>query len=168
VTVIEIQVTADLDILDAFEEVVQRAPGLAGTAYRRVVSRLGSRILAQLRQEPGPASDHYPLRWKSARQRRYVMAKLRQEGNLPYERTGRLLDSYEFNLIEDTSGGAIMEVRNTDPKAQFVVGDQVQPMFLDIGWIQVSDVISDARVEAEDVLIETWYTLTDPFAGIPA
>jgi hypothetical protein len=160
-------VTVDLDILAAIEKTARQSPGRMNTTYRRAVGRLGGRILVSLKVRPEPASKFYPLRWESARQRRYVMAKLRREGNLPYQRTDKLLDSYRVDLVDDLSGGAILEVSNTDPKARFVIGDQVQKMFLQIGWVQMSDVVSDARVEAEDLLIETWFTVADPFAGVP-
>jgi hypothetical protein len=155
-------VTVDLDILDAIEDTARTSPGRMKTAYRRNVGRLRSRLLSRLQVEPG--SPRYPLRWKSARQRRYVMAKLRREGNLPYQRTGKLLQSYDVELVDDGSG-AILSVVNTSPVARFVVGDDAQPFHLDTGWIQMADAVSDARQEAEDLLIDTWYTVSDPFAG---
>lgn len=156
---IRVAVTADLDILDALADAATKAPGLTKTAYRRNVGRLKGRILQRLQARPG--SPRYPLDWQSDKQRRYVMAKLRRENNLPYKRTDKLINSYDVELVEDTSGGAILQVTNSDPKARFVVGDDAQRMHLQTGWVQIADVVSDARVEAEDLLIETWFTIVD-------
>lgn len=37
----------------------------------------------------------YPIDWDSPKQRRFVMAKLRRENNLPYRRTGRYEASWK-------------------------------------------------------------------------
>jgi hypothetical protein len=123
------------------------------------LKRPASRELQRLQVKPG--SPRYPLDWQSDKQRRYVMAKLRRENNLPYKRTDKLINSYDVELADDTSGGAILSVVNTDPKARFVVGDDAQRMHMQTGWVQIADVVSDARVEAEDLLIETWFTVVD-------
>lgn len=156
---IRVDVMVDLDILDALSDAAKQAPGLTKTAYRRAVGRFKGRILQRLQVRPG--SPKYPLDWQSDKQRRYVMAKLRRENNLPYKRTDKLINSYDVELVEDTSGGAILQVTNSDPKARWVVGDDTQRMHLQTGWVQIADVVSDARKEAEDLLIETWFTVVD-------
>lgn len=161
---IEMDVSVAVDILDAFRDIARKVPGKTRTAYRRNVGRLRSRLLARVKVEPG--KPHYPLRWKSDRQRRYVMAKLREENNLPYQRTGKLLNSYELELVEEPTS-AILRLVNNDPKARFVVGDDAQPFHLDTGWVQMSPVIAEGRNEAEDLLIETYFTVADEFAGVP-
>lgn len=158
------QITVPTDVLDAIRETAQRSPKLMQTAYERATRRLRKQILDSLREEPG--RPHYPLRWKSDKQRRYVMAMLRESGNLPYDRTGALLKAWDVRLEDDGDGG-IMVVENTADSARYVVGDDAQPYHLDTGWIQGADVVSEFRPIAEDVLIETWYTIADPFAGVP-
>lgn len=162
---ITVDVIADLDILDAIQDEARKSPGKMKTAYRRAVGRLRGRILSRLKvTTPKPS---YPLRWTSEKQRRAFFATGGFGNGIPYQRTGKLQDSYDVVLTDGTNDGGILSVTNSDPKAQFVVGDRVQPMFLDIGWVQISDVVSDARVEAEEVLIDTWFLIADPFAGVP-
>jgi hypothetical protein len=161
---IRIAVRADTDILEAFADTAQRAPKLVATAYNRATVRLRRQLLERLREEPGLPS--YPLRWKSERQRRFVLARLRESGNLPYKRTGKLLDGYEVELIADENGG-ILRVINKQPYAHFVVGDWAQPFHLDTGWKQLAPTVTEFEQVAIDVLIETWFTVADPFAGIP-
>lgn len=161
---IRIDVTVDDDIIRAIEDALKTAPGRMKTAYRRNVGRLRSRILAKLKVEPKKPT--YPLRWKSDKQRRFVMAKLRQEGNLPYQRTGQLLASYDVQ-VSDIGETSILSIVNRDPKARFVIGDDAQPFHIDTGWKQVANVASDARVEAEEILIQTWFTVADNLAGVP-
>lgn len=157
------KITVPTDVLDAIRDTAQKSPKLMQTAYERSTRRLRKQILDTLREEPG--KPKYPIRWKSERQRRYVLAKLREEGNLPYDRTGALLKAWDVRVENDGTGG-IMVVENTSPNAAYVVGDDAQPYHLDTGWVQGADVVSEFRPIAEDVLIDTWYTVSDPFAGV--
>lgn len=152
------KVTIATDVLDAIDDAARQSPKLMHTAFRRATRRLRSRMLADLRKTPG--RPHYPLRWKSEKQRRFVMAKLRAEGNLPYQRTGRLEASWYVEFEPDADGGLFV-VGNEASYARYVVGDDAQPFHLDTGWVQGADVVSDYRVEAEEVLIQTWFTVAD-------
>jgi hypothetical protein len=71
---------------------------------RRIMSRPGLGV-------------RYPIRWDSERQRRYVMAKLRREGNLPYQRTGAHANAWE---TQDLANGSV--VQNLGHKAVFLYG----------------------------------------------
>lgn len=161
---IRIDVTVDDDIILAIEAALKTSPGRMKTAYKRAVSRLRSRILQRLKIEPNKPT--YPLRWKSEKQRRAFFATNGFGNGIPYQRTGKLLASYDVSVL-DTNDGGVLSIVNSDPKARFVIGDDAQPMHLDTGWIQSADVASDARVEAENVLIETWFTVADNTAGVP-
>lgn len=161
---IQTSFSADTDIFEAIERDLGKSPRLFETAIKRQNTRFKRRILKVLRQYPGPPS--YPIRWKSERQRRYVMAKLRRENNLPYQRTGRLRQGWKVdNRI--TPGGGYIEVFNEVPYARFVQGDDAQPFHLDTGWTQAAPVIANERARLEDVLIETYLTIVDPLAGVP-
>lgn len=157
-------VTVSTDVLDAIDEAARQSPKLMATAFKRATGRLRSRMLAELRKEPDLPS--HPLRWASERQRRYVMAKLRAENNLPYQRTGRLLRAWDVDFEPDGAGGLFVvsnDATDSDGKAyaRWVVGDDAQMMHLDTGWVQGAEVVSDYRVEAEEVLIQTWFTVAD-------
>lgn len=161
---IAMQVTVDNDILEAIKDGIRQSPARMRIAYRRNVGRLKGRILAKLKVVPN--APKYPIRWKSERQRRAFFATDGFGGGIPYQRTNKLVNSYDVRMV-DTAEGAIISVTNSDPKAQFVVGDWAQPFHLDTGWVQMADVISDARKEAEEILIQTWYTVVGEFAGVP-
>lgn len=160
---IRVLVTVETDILDAIEDTALRSPKLMQTAFKRNVSRLRSRILDDLKQDPGPV--HYPIRWKSERQRRAFFATNGFGAGIPYERTGDLLAGYRINTITNDDGG-ILEVTNNVPYARFVVGDDAQPFHLDTGYRQVGVAIANYREEAEEILISTWFTVADATAGV--
>jgi len=161
---ISVGVLVPLDILAAIDDQMGKTPRLMQVAFKREVSRLRTQILVELAVEPGPPK--YPLRWKSNRQRRAVMAKLRSEGNLPYQRTHRLVRGWRADYL-DTSDGGLMRVYNEAPYAEFVQGDNAQPFHLDSGWVQAAPVLTKWEDRASDRLIEIWFTVSDPFAGVP-
>lgn len=150
---IRIDVAVDTDVLDAIEDAVKTAPRRMNKAYKRRVKTIRQNILDELREDPGPVK--YPFGWKSERQRRFVMAKLRREKNLPYKRTGALRAGWMTN-IRDKSDGAIFEVENRALYARFVQGDDAQPGHLRTGWPQAADIVSKWREKATDLLIDTW------------
>lgn len=151
----------DTDILDAINDTARKSPGLMATAYGRQITRRKSALLKELRTEPG--SPNYPIRWTSERQRRFVMAKLKREGNLPYRRTHGLVNAWEAEFNPQTGE---VTVSNPVPSAVYVVGEQQQGFHRDTGWRDYEDVLADAVVLASDILIETWYVIADPTAGI--
>lgn len=152
------EISVDDDILAAYKDAAGKLPKLTQTAFRRQAQRIARRVRAELRTEPPPPT--YPLQWKSQRQRRYVLAKLRREGNLPYQRTGRLLRGWEVSYNTDNFGG-LLEVENDTSYARYVQGDDAQPMHLATGWTQAAEVVAKYREEAEDALIETFFTVVD-------
>lgn len=157
-------VQAALDVLDAVRETARKTPGLTKTVFRRRVRSVKSRMLPELRIKPGP--PRYPLRWKSAKQRRFVMAKLRREGNLPYQRTDDYINSFDVVGIETAEGG-ILRMVNTHPAARYIGGDDQQPFHIDTGWQSYAEVVVKYSEIATNEFIDDWFTIADPFAGIP-
>lgn len=151
-----VRLVTDTDILDAIADGARQAPALMTVTVRRNLSRLRSRALARLKAEPD--APEYPLRWKSARQRRAVMAKLRREGNLPYQRTHALSEGYDLELDTSNDNG-VFSLTNDTPYFQFVSGDDAQPMHLDTGWLQIANEVGVIEDEIADVLIETWFSV---------
>ena len=150
---IQANVTVDIDVLEAIADAAKTAPRRMNKAYKRRIKTIRQNVLDELRETPG--KPHYPLRWKSERQRKFVMAKLRREKNLPYKRSGALEAGWTTH-IRDQKDGAVFEVYNRLPYARFVQGDDAQPFHLDTGWPQVADIVSKWREKATDELIETW------------
>lgn len=160
---ISVKITVDTDILDAIAEGVRQSPKLMQVAYDRNTRRLRSRMIKELSTEPRASQP--PIRWKSAKQRRAVMRKLRLMGMEDgYIRSHALSKAWKADLRPDGTGG-IMTITNKTPYVEFVQGDWAQPFHLDTGWPQAGDIFSRYRVEAENVLIQTWFTITDDFAG---
>lgn len=150
---INITVAVDDDILQAYQQRIPQYPKLLQRAFQGELRRVSQKYLKQLQTPPG--APRYPLRWKSERQRRYVMAKLRRENNLPYQRTGRLTRGWKLTLERDR-----VRLENATPYAIFVQGDWAQPFHLDTGWPQAAPLISAMADELTDALIQTWYSIT--------
>lgn len=150
---IKADVTVDIDVLEAIADAAKTATKRMNKAYKRRIKTIRQNVLDELRETPG--KPHYPLRWKSAKQRRFVMAKLRREGNLPYRRTGGLEAGWTTH-IRDRKDGAIFDITNNKPYARYVQGDDAQPFHLDTGWPQAADIVSKWREKATDLLIDTW------------
>lgn len=142
----------------AKEDAIAKAPGLMKTAYKRNIGRLRGRVLQRLTVEPKKPS--YPILWQSEKQRRAFFATDGFGSGIPYQRSGKLLASYDVKVL-DTPEGGVLSITNSDPKARFVIGDDAQRMHLDTGWKQIADVAEDARVEANTILRQTWFTVTD-------
>lgn len=90
------------------------------------------KMLPRLQTEPGKPT--YPLKWRSQKQRRYVMAKLRREGNLPYQRSHNLARGWKVEVIYNPRSNVEITdivIYNAVPYAKFVVGspEYKQPMF---------------------------------------
>jgi hypothetical protein len=78
-------------------------------------------------------STKLPIQWTSDKQRKYVMAMLRETNNLPYKRTGEMVNSINFEYGK--GGGSDYVTAETDsPYAQFVVGQYQQKFHHNTGW----------------------------------
>src|SRR5258707_2864160 len=98
--------------LDGYAQVVNEESTIA-------FEQIHPTFLGELKTQPGKVV--YPIAWTSDRQRKFVMAKLRAENNLPYQRTGNLANSWE--VTKSGSGVQItVVVQNKNPAAKFVYG----------------------------------------------
>ncbi len=158
-------VKADDDIVEANIEAVDNAFPIMKTLTKRRFSKTKSKGLARLRAEPALWPENKPRRWKSRRQQIYVIMLLKEEDNLPYQRTHNLVNAWELNLTLDDNGATIT-AENDDPSVQFVQGDWTQPMHLDSEWPQAAPILTDLQEELNDGMIEDWFTATDPRAGV--
>lgn len=150
----------DTTALDLADKKVVESPKLMQRALKRQQGRLRTRFFKIVRVTPGP--PHYPLRWKSEKQRRYVMAKLRRENNLPYQRTGRLNAGWDARFEFDEDGGAFV-AENDTPYADYVIGREQQPFHSQTGWIYAPDALDNFAPVMLDVYEQTWRSIADPF-----
>lgn len=160
-----IEIRADIDVLDAISDQMRRTPGLMNTAYKRQLRNSKRRFLVQL-QNTEPGRPHYPIRWKTERQRRAFFATNGFGQGIPTRRTGNLINSYDLIISSDKDGGELI-LSNDNPAARFVIGDDQQPFHIDTGWEFIGITANRLQDELTEDLIDTWYTVADPFAGVP-
>lgn len=151
------------DIFDAIQEQAQRLPALVKRGLPRVTRPIDRRMLGELQAEPG--SPRYPIRWKSERQRRAFFATNGFGRGIPTRRTGAMIRSWRVITTFDANGGEII-AGNDSPYVDFVQGNRAQPFHID-RWPQAAPIYVKYLPIYEDALIEFWYTISDPFAGIP-
>lgn len=159
---ISVILTPPLDVMQAIDDELSRVPALMGRSFRRGMVGVAQRALERLKETPG--TPHYPLRWKSERQRRAFFATNGFGGGIPSVRSGALEQGWQYALEAADAGGDFTLYNSVD-YAVYVQGDFAQPYHLDTGWPQAAPILADAREEAENVAIELWYTVSDIYAG---
>ncbi len=153
---IYIKIIPDTDVLEAVHEAARQAPARMRRAAGKIArGPTAHRLIVELSQEPGP--PHYPLRWKSARQRRKVMAMLRESGHWSYIRTHKISQGWRVVLETLADGVGVFGVVNNAPGVEFVQGDYAQPFHLDTGWVQAAPVIVQYGEALQDEVINAWY-----------
>lgn len=158
----KIQAQIDTDVVQAWRAQMDKTPALMQEAGSRVIQRYRADILDQLQRQPGPPK--YPLRWKSERQRRFVMAKLRRENNLPYRRTGRLAAGWR--VLSNTVGNiSEIAITNNVDYMPFVQGDWAQPFHLDTGWPQFAPIFTEWEPRLQDAFVTEYLELSLLGAG---
>ena len=91
-----------------------------GPGIRRAVGVAVAELAVIPAVQPYPDASGKKMEFKTAKQRRYIMRKIRlEEMKLPYKRTYRLLQGWRF---QGSDTGAT--VTNTAPHAELVVGEQ--------------------------------------------
>lgn len=154
-----VYIKVDPDFLKIVREHVVNAPREFERTYSNTVEALGEETIRKLSEEPG--KPRYPIRWTSERQRKFVMAKLRRENNIPYKRTHAYSSAWMYQRRRTPSGG-LFYVQNTaltdtgEPLEQYIQGDRQQGFHADTGWIRADTIIKEAAQEAELLLITAW------------
>lgn len=104
-------------------------------------------------QKPG-AKPTYPINWDSDNQRRFVMAKLRLEGNLPYVRSDAYVNGW---TIETTDNGNGSTLRNPTPGALYISGGAKGDRQSNIHkgrWPLLRDVVDDVMSKTPQYIYE--------------
>jgi hypothetical protein len=130
------------------QELEQLDQNVARAMSRDVMPPIERRLDNVLRRYTPPPPDR-PIRWTSERQRRFVLAKLRREGNIPYRRRG----IQRLWVIGVTARNNVYTVsaRNPSDSAIYVYGSHQQRFLRK--WPLVEEEIISAAVELEDGLI---------------
>jgi hypothetical protein len=144
----------DLRALTTTVAVVQTAPRRLRDALPDAMrAAVSVPMVAEISTEP--AEWKGKRRWKSERQRIFVITMLRKAGNLPYKRTHALAKGWRvlFSLAE---AGGEMALANPSPVMRFVAGSDAQPMHIQSGWPQLAPTVAKYQPIAVRVLVETW------------
>lgn len=135
---VKISVTGDKEVNKRLSNTRRYAAKVQNAPVPTVVSQAA--LDASLKQAKEfyktPANKpRSPLRWKSDRQRIAVIIKLKKEGNLPYQRSGKQDKSWVIRVKKNE-----IEIANeaTDKTgkfyAPFTIGAWQQPFHKDTGW----------------------------------
>ena len=94
---------------------VRRIPKMLEIAGNRTLSNAVVEIVRIMRRAGLPI--RYPVQWDSIKQRIFVIAKLRREGNLPYSRTQKTQNGWKSESV--TNGYMISNIGH---KAVYLYG----------------------------------------------
>lgn len=145
----------DFDVLDAFREALQADRTKVRRVFFVAITREGSaaeQMRRRLSTRPGRVvyADNGKLRWKSPKQRRYVMMLLREENNLPYQRRAIGIPESWTVTVDDPLD---VLVKNSDPATRYVQGEDQQPYHIDTGWGYAPGIIREyANAITEDLM----------------
>lgn len=146
---IRVKTTFDTAALDGLQAFIDQFADMAFEAFEETVNEIEPVMFTELEDEPPKPT--YPLRWASDKQRKFVMAKLRRENNLPYRRTGRIRQAWMGKITRDGNSFGYT-VSNSAPASVFVYGSLAQnrtaairfqqPFHQDTGWQAATDTVS--------------------------
>lgn len=159
-----VTIDIDTDLVKLLIEDLKSKPRKFRRLYRQRIEALANTTITELRQTP--AKPSYPIRWKTAKQRRAFFATKGFGRGIPTRRTGALGRGWKFVAITDFNEG-LFEVFNDATTRdyfsgqivfyeQFVQGVNQQPFHADTGWVRSQDVLADTLVQAEDLIVDTW------------
>lgn len=150
-------------LLDAYAQLLEKAPEVTNRLVTDVANKERDRLLTQFRKEPGPAAK--PFTWKSGKQQRYVMMKLRKEGNLPYRRKHTLVNAWRLLVVYQPGKITSIMLENNDPARRWVVGKDQAPGHEITGWYQEEPLIERSRrvlaSKVETALIRGFYSIEE-------
>lgn len=162
-TVITIEV--DTDVADVVAKDMRRKGGKFFSLYRGRIRKLAEQTVAELAQPAPPV--RYPIQWKTERQRRAFFATNGFGRGIPTQRTGALGRGWKYILTGDVREGLFTVYNDATSRSvltgelvfyeKFVQGIYQQPFHKNTGWRLSQDILADALVKAEDLLINTWY-----------
>lgn len=161
--IISAQFVPPTDILEAVNEQLSRVPALMGRTYKRNLTRLAQRKIVLLKVEPGAPPDGI-TNLMTPRQRRAFWATNGFGGGIPHERTHAIANGWLYS-VEAADDGGVATIYNDVPGINYVEGYDQQFFLAFIGWPYAPPILDAFAVEAEDVTIESWYSIADPFAG---
>lgn len=115
-----------------------------------------------------PDKPDYPLEWQSDLQRKAFFASDGFGKGIPYERTGRLQDSW-YTRLDVRRTNLALTLANSVPYGPFVLGDLIpgrrqnpqQRMHINTGWQPVAETVSYWQGVIGERYIDEWNTQLD-------
>jgi hypothetical protein len=158
--------TYDKDVFTELSREIAAAPTTMNIYVTRTIAKEVDAYVVRNLVNVNIPKPTYPLVWKSQKQRRYVMAKLRKEGNLPYRRTGAFQKAWKTAAAKGNDG-SILTVSNDSGITEYVTGSgpERQPMFPQ--WYKYEDTLLKAEELASDLAINAWFDILS-FGGVQA
>jgi len=157
-----------IDSMERLADGLKHLNKLVATPLRiNIKAKVMVPMLKELRHYPG--RPHHPLRWKSNKQRRYVMAMLREIGQEDgYKRTYALARGWRYDITTLSNGSMVMRVWNEaesknpftgvktkyEPFVQGSIGlgqsktsaaryrAPIQPFHQDTGWPEAQPIVA--------------------------
>lgn len=162
---VRVDLIADRAVLEEAEADIASAPARFNALANHIVLGRGG-VKERLAREltPYPGKPRYPLRWKSARQRRAFFASRGFGRGIPAQRTGALQRAWTIRYKPLTQGGdGEVQITNEAPYAGFVIGSDQQPFHLDTGWVRLdtSPALPPISAEMLDDLSQAWLSVLD-------
>lgn len=170
--IIEYEVFLDTDVFEAIQEQISKSGAIAQNVVKLTTQRSRRRLRKQfVAPENLPT---LPFIWSldpiaNARARAYYFAVIvpqHPSDTGRYERTGELLRGLQITAVKDSEGDLIL-VSTDYEGAPFVIGEQQVPSHSETPWFRLDDLILDESELATNEAIDLWFTLVDPFAGVP-
>ena len=97
-----------------------------------------ARAVLKIMKVPG-RKPSYPINWDSERQRRFVLAMLREKDNLPYQRTGALPAGWTIERagengyrLQNTADAAVYVYGNYEGARQSKIHKSRHPVFQEV------------------------------------
>lgn len=150
----------------AIQRQARQTPALMGKTFQRNAGRVTRRFLDELTTEPRPAV--HPFGFATPKSRRWYFYAVRA-GLIPtdgkrYRRRGVISRAWKITVKPTVEGGeAVLE--NNQAAAQYVYGPRQVPGHAITGWPNVETLQEKYQKQFSAVAIESWYTVSDPFAG---
>lgn len=164
-----IDITVDDDIAEVVIQDMKTIPRKFKALYRKRIDTLAQTTIRKLRVVP--PKPRYPLRWKTEKQRRAFFASDGFGKGIPTKRTGALQKGWQYELISDFREGLFTIYNSATSRnyftgavtfyEQFVSGENMQPFHRDTGYIPSQNILADTLVDAQEILIDTWFFVND-------
>lgn len=159
-----VSIVVDDDIAEVLVNDLKTVPRKFKALYRKRIDTLAKKTLQQLQRTPPKVKR--PIEWTSRKQQRAYFASRGFGKGIPTIRTGKLQDGWKVINESDFTEGLFTVYNDSTVRdyftgaivyyEEFVTGVSQQRFHRNTGWIRSQDILADAMVSAETIIIDTW------------